>query len=241
MKVPLIGMLVQDEYFDAIKPGHMHHPFTYNFEIEWKCIKNWAGSFCGGWNLNAWVSAAKELEKMGIKAVTCNCGKTGVMQKELNRAVEIPVFTSSLLQIPTVKRFLSPNKKVGVITAPSAKEIWKQLQESCEIDPNSIEVFHAGGGSWGSQFAKNQTYDYVKVRDQLTEGIVNFVKSKGNIGALVLECTELPLYSGFIQTVTKLPVFDAVTMVNWVYTSLSNKRGLHECWELWMAPSPKFG
>ena len=40
-----------------------------------------------------------------------------------------------------------------------------------------------------------------------------------DIGAIVLECTNMPPYSEAIQEAIKLPVFDVVTMVNYAYSA----------------------
>jgi Asp/Glu/hydantoin racemase len=44
-----------------------------------------------------------------------------------------------------------------------------------------------------------------------------------DIGALVLECTNMPPYAHRIQAATGLPVFDIVTLTNWVHASLARR------------------
>jgi hypothetical protein len=50
------------------------------------------------------------------------------------------------------------------------------------------------------------------------------VRADGNIGALVLECTNLAPYSRDIAHLTGLPVFDVVTLVHWFHRSLAPER-----------------
>jgi Asp/Glu/hydantoin racemase len=42
-----------------------------------------------------------------------------------------------------------------------------------------------------------------------------------DVGAIVLECTNMPPYADSVRRVTGLPVFDAVTMVNHAYAGLA--------------------
>jgi Asp/Glu/hydantoin racemase len=44
-----------------------------------------------------------------------------------------------------------------------------------------------------------------------------------DVGAIVLECTNMPPYAKDIQEVTGLPVFDIVTMINYGYEVMSRK------------------
>jgi Asp/Glu/hydantoin racemase len=40
------------------------------------------------------------------------------------------------------------------------------------------------------------------------------------VGAIVVECANLPPYSSALRTATGLPVYDAVSFVHWFYASL---------------------
>ena len=63
------------------------------------------------------IKTAREMEKDGIRAITTSCGFNAVFQSELSNSVSVPVFTSSLLQVPMVYRMLGKGYLVGIITA----------------------------------------------------------------------------------------------------------------------------
>jgi Asp/Glu/hydantoin racemase len=44
-----------------------------------------------------------------------------------------------------------------------------------------------------------------------------------DIGALVLECSDLPPYAHAIQKEVNLPIFDFTTMIQYVHTALVRK------------------
>jgi len=45
-----------------------------------------------------------------------------------------------------------------------------------------------------------------------------------NIGAILLECSDLPPYSAAVQEALKLPVFDFVTMIKYVFSSVAQNQ-----------------
>jgi len=54
---------------------------------------------------------------MGCRAIAAECGYFGYFQKEVAGYVDIPVFMSSLLQVPLIQQVIGPKKDVGIICA----------------------------------------------------------------------------------------------------------------------------
>ena len=50
------------------------------------------------------------------------------------------------------------------------------------------------------------------------------VRDHPEVGALLLECTNLPPYAARIQRATGLPVWDAVGLVRWAYAAVRQPR-----------------
>jgi hypothetical protein len=63
--------------------------------------------------LQPFMAAAQELESEGVKAITGSCGFLVLFQQQIADAVNIPVFLSSLIQVPMVYRMLNQNRKFG--------------------------------------------------------------------------------------------------------------------------------
>ena len=75
-----------------------------------------------------------------------------------------------------------------------------------------------------TQFARDPSkYDPKKVEEAMVAAAKELV-FKGDIGAIVLECTEMPLYAAAIQEATDLPVFDGVGLNHYIYNALVKKR-----------------
>jgi hypothetical protein len=69
----------------------------------------------------AYIAAARGMEKDGVAAITSNCGFTARFQKDVAASVSIPVALSSLLLVPSMVRLLPPGKKLGILTYDATK------------------------------------------------------------------------------------------------------------------------
>ena len=64
-------------------------------------------------------------------------------------------------------------------------------------------------------------YDQQEVERAVVRTAQKLVANHPDIGAFVLECTEMPVYADAIRAATGLPVFDPVDMVNRAYETVS--------------------
>jgi hypothetical protein len=67
------------------------------------------------------LKAAGKLEKMGCRAILAECGYFADFQKEIAARMEVPVFMSSLLQVPWAQSLIGPGRVVGILM--SVKEM----------------------------------------------------------------------------------------------------------------------
>jgi hypothetical protein len=119
-----IGILLLDTKFPRV-PGDIGNASTFDFPVRIRMIPG-ATAQCivleGDESvLPKFVEAAKELEAAGVRAITTSCGYLTTFQEALINAVNIPVFTSSLLQVPMVSRMLPKGRKVGILTIDSRR------------------------------------------------------------------------------------------------------------------------
>ena len=207
-------------------PGNMLHPDTFDFDLriarvegaDYKTIVESPSKAV----LRNMIVTARMLEQEGVRAITTSCGFNAIFQKELAAAVEIPVFASSLIQIPMIYCSLKPEQAIGVITADKqhltkAHFMNSGIHESIPIRVSSI----------------SQVGEFAKLRDNPTAVLDSnlFIKQvvavaeelisrNPDIGAIVLECTDLPPCASAIRRATGLAVFDIVTLLKTVYNSI---------------------
>jgi Asp/Glu/hydantoin racemase len=230
---PFIGVLCWEEDSATGKLiGANWNPKTFSFPIKIKMIK--------GANfetivknptidmLNRLIRGAQEFESEGAKAITTDCGFNALWQEELAESVNIPVFTSGLLLVPLVQRMIGKNKRVAIITADS-RYLTERHLKAVGID-ESIRTYIIGLEDYKDFYeaatVSGKTVKYLddeairKLQITLAEVGKQLIQEHPDIGAIVLECTDLPPFAGVIQEVTKLPVFDIVTLMNMVYLAI---------------------
>ncbi len=69
--------------------------------------------------------------------------------------------------------------------------------------------------------AQRDDMDFEQVEREVVAAAQRLQSTNPDLGALVLECTDLPPYAHSIQCVTGLPVFDLTTLTNMVYQASS--------------------
>jgi Asp/Glu/hydantoin racemase len=58
----------------------------------------------------------------------------------------------------------------------------------------------------------------------MTSVAAKLVELHPEVGAIVLECTNMPPFARHVQDATSLPVFDVVTMVKYAYSAALRQR-----------------
>ena len=64
------------------------------------------------------------------------------------------------------------------------------------------------------------TLDSALIQEEIVEVAKSMVHAHPDIGALILECSDLPPYAHAVQKETHLPVFDFFTMIHYVHTAV---------------------
>lgn len=160
------------------------------------------------------VAAAIELEQMGVKAISSNCGFMLHYQDAVRGAVTIPVYLSSLLQLPMMARSMKSDQKIAVITAFSERlspEVLTLagLPEGREVVVNSIQT--------SSEFLTMQEKDLDTdaFGTRLEEAAQELFDNHDDIGALLLECAVYTPYASRLQKTFGVPVYDFISMIDY--------------------------
>lgn len=166
----------------------------------------------------AMLEAAKELIECGAKAITTSCGFNAILQQELASVLDVPVFTSSLLQIPFVRMMLGPEKEIAVITASGSSLTRRHFECAGVHDVRGLQVLGLeDNAQWNKIFfSPDDEIDVEQFRSDLVQ-LACGASEQGPIGAFVLECTDLPPFANEIRQATGLPVFDFISMANYVF------------------------
>jgi len=224
---PIIGILGWEAagnteiYGSLAAPGTFAFPVIYK-HVEGACydtiIANPSPSV-----LARMIDAVREMEDAGIKAITTSCGFNSIFQKELADAAHVPVFTSALLLVPLIHRMLGSSRSVAVISADSAHLTARHLSAAGIASSMPVRVCgleHSATFTAVCTSAMPQRVDIERLRTDVVEVARRVVAEAGDVGAIVLEMTILHAFSDDISRAVNLPVYDIVTLANFVYSGL---------------------
>ncbi len=223
-----IGIIMM-ETFMAFPPGSPGNASTFYFPVRYANVKGATMKEVvfepNPEMAKPFIEAAKDLVAQGVRAVTGNCGFMILYQDEIAREISVPVFMSSLLQLPFISRMLVPGEKVGIITANLATLSPEHLKAAC----NGIDVPVAFAGMNAKPLfhdtiiAESGKLDFEGIEAEVVETACDLIAGDPSIRALLFECTDLPPYAAAVQRATGLPVFDYSTMINFVFSGLVRK------------------
>jgi len=225
-----VGILMLDTRFPRI-PGDMGNATTFPFPVRYHRVQGANPDLVvrrgAEGLLPAFVDGARQLERDGVGAVTTNCGFLVKFQRELAAAVTVPVFTSSLLLVPLVHQMLPRGRRVGIMTV-SAATLGPEHLEGAGIG-SDIPIAVAGMET-EKEFTRVLLGDELELdvdlaREEHVRVARRLVGEHPDIGALVLECTNMPPYTADIQRETGLPVFDIVSLVTLAHRALATTIG----------------
>ncbi|MBR0643071.1 aspartate/glutamate racemase family protein [Plastoroseomonas hellenica] len=219
-----LGILMLEARFPRI-PGDMGNAGTWPFPVLYrvipgaspeKVVLNGARGL-----LPDFVEGAKDLVRQGAEAITTNCGFLSLFQREIAEQVGVPVATSSLLQVPWVQAMLPPDKRVGLITV-SGSTLTSAHLEAAGV-PLDVPVV---GTENGREFfrvlikAEKDDMDVDLAEQDILDAGRALVSQHPEVGAIVLECTNMPPYAAALQREFGLPVYDIYSMITYFHAGL---------------------
>ncbi|CAG9185017.1 aspartate/glutamate racemase family protein [Cupriavidus pinatubonensis] len=231
----LVGVLMLDTRFPRPK-GDIGNALSYDFPVRYKTVRGADTSKIMGDEpspdlLRPFIEAAKELEADGVSCITTSCGFLAPFQPQIAAAVDIPVFTSSLIQAPLISAILPPGKTIGVFTE-RAKHLTDRHFRGVGWDTDRIKT-HIQGMPADAQFpatyigGRNEL-DTEVLRQEMIDMTYAFLRDCQNPGAILFECTNMCPFSADVAGVSGLPVFDINTMINFVKSGFRPRKFLSE-------------
>lgn len=224
-----LGILMLEARFARI-PGDMGNATTWPFPVLYRVVRGATpdrvvtGGAAG--LLPDFVAAARSLVADGAEAITTNCGFLSLFQAALQAAVPVPVATSALLQVPWVQTLLPPGRRVGIITVAAASLTPAHLAAANVPADTPVVGLDEGGRELFQVLirAARDDLDPARAAEDVLDAGRRLLSAHPTVGAIVLECTNLPPYAAALADATGLPVFDAVTLGHWLMAGLRPRR-----------------
>ena len=226
-----LGVMLLDDVYPGF-PGDVRNASGYPFPIQYevisgvdikKLVVDNNKILC----LPPIIRAAQKLEKLGCRAIVGECGYFAYFQREVAASVKIPVFMSSLLQVPLAQQVVGANQVVGILMA-NAQHLSDHHLESVGIRIGSNYVI--GGAMddgrceefdhlWTADLRSvPPAADYAKAESEFLAVAVEFYKKHPKMGAMVLECTGFPPFARALQREVDIPIFSWGTLMDYAYS-----------------------
>lgn len=206
-------------------PGDVGNASTYDFPVQFQLVPGATGEAVVGRQDPAltpeFVAAAKQLEAQGVRAITGDCAYMGAYQHAVTEAVEIPVFMSSLMQVPMVLSMLRPEDRLAVLVA-NGETVSDRLLEPVGIVGSVAERCVFRGLEDREHFRSvclddGGVIDVARMEAEMVATAREVVADDPAIKAFLFECSDMPPYSAAVQRATGLPVFDWIGFINYVH------------------------
>jgi hypothetical protein len=201
-----LGILMLEARFPRI-PGDMGNAGTWPFPVLYRVVRGASPERVvlegARGLLPDFVAAARDLVDLGAEAITTNCGFL------------------ALFQVPWVQATLPPGRRVGVITVSRGSVTPAHLDGAGVPRDTPME-----GTESGREFfrvlikAEKQDMDVALAERDILDAGERLVARHPDIGAIVLECTNMPPYAAALRDALGMPVFDIYTMIAWFHGGL---------------------
>ncbi len=222
-----VGILMLEARFPRI-PGDMGNATTWPFPVLYKVVRNASPDRVvrkqGEGLLDAFIEAARELVADGADGVTTNCGFLSLFQDEISSAIEVPVLTSSLMQVAQVNQLLPEGKRAGILTISGSTLTNEHLRKANVPEDTPIGTTE-GMREFSRAILDNELeLDVEAARADNVDAAHALINAHDDIGALVLECTNMVPYAADIRRATGVPVFSIENFVCWFQSGLNPRR-----------------
>ena len=219
-----LGILMLEAKFPRI-PGDMGNATTWPFPVLYKVVRGASPERVvlkgAAGLLDDFLAAAADLVAQGAEAITTNCGFLSIFQREIAAHVKVPVATSALMQFPWVQATLPPGRRVGILTV-SRKSLTPRHLEAAGIPLDTPVVGTEGGREFFRVLisAEGQDMDVRLAAHDILNAGRELLALAPDIGAILLECTNMPPYAFALRETFGLPVYDIYSLVTWLHAGL---------------------
>ncbi|MCR9156265.1 MAG: aspartate/glutamate racemase family protein [Rhodobacteraceae bacterium] len=219
-----VGILMLEARFPRI-PGDMGNATSWEFPVHYKIVRGASPDKVVRRNaqglLPDFIAAAQELVADGVDGITTNCGFLSIFQQDIAAAVGVPVATSSLMQTGMVNALLPAGKRAGILTI-SGSSLTPAHLAAAGVPPDTPIGSTEGSREFTRAILGNEPeMDVAAAEEDNVDAARKLVASNPDIGALVLECTNMGPYAPAIRAATGVPVFSILSFVTWFQSALS--------------------
>ena len=222
-----IGVLMLETRFPRI-PGDIGHAESFPFPLQYRVVRGATPDRAVRQDPRAlvddFIKAGRDLVDMGCDGITTTCGYLSLIQDQIKDALGVPVAASSLMQVPMVQALLPMGQKVGILTVSQAALTDSHLA-AAGVPLDTPIVGTEGGRAFYDGFLNNRVeIDITACRADLLDAANKLSRDHPEVGAIVLECTNMVPFAHDIRRDTGLPVYSIESFLTWFQAGLMPRR-----------------
>lgn len=225
-----LGIILLDETYPGF-PGDVRNPSAFPYPIQYEVaqgldIKKLVHGQDKDQYFDAILTAALKLQKMGCRAIVAECGYFAYFQKEVAARLQVPVFMSSLLQVPWAQSIINPAQVVGILMSAQEALLEKHLLGANIHPGTNYVVGDAMGKGLCPEFdalwteglrPETPQAHYERAEKEFLRAATAFYESHPSMGAMVLECTGFPPFARALQSLIHIPIFSWGTLMDFAH------------------------
>jgi len=214
-----VGIIILDSRFPRA-PGDIGNARSFPFPVRYEVLEGIPPVHLIRQEepsaVAALIAAAKRLERSGVRVILTSCGLFVRYQERLAASVGVPVATSAVVLLPMLRTLLPAGRKIGVLTA-DATVLSPVLTKMGWDDPGRVVV---AGMEDCPAFRAAISFGPVpppelnpgRVQDEVNQVVRSLLTRDPDVGAILVECTNLPPYSRGLREAFRLPVLDVIDL-----------------------------
>ena len=204
-----LGVLMLETRFPRV-PGDIGHPATFDFPVRWRRVPGASPQRVVRERdpalLQPFIDAGRALVADGATAITTSCGFLVLFQRELQAALPVPVWTSSLL-------LLGELRGAGVVTVDARSLGADHLRAAGASADTPVEGLAPGCPFQRCLLDDEPTLDTEAARTATVEAALRLTARHPGLSTIVLECTNMPPYADAVRAATACAVHDITTLL----------------------------
>lgn len=209
MRAHTLGVLMLDTRFPRVV-GDIGNPASFDFPVRYRTVRGASPQRVVRERdpalLQPFVDAGLALVAEGASALATSCGFLVLFQRELQAALPVPVWSSSLL-------LLAGLQGAGIVTADAASLSADHLRAAGAAVDTPIEGLAPDCPFQRCLLNDEATFDVDDARDATVSAARRLIGRHPGLSTIVLECTNMPPYADAVRAATGRTVVDITTLL----------------------------
>ncbi|MFN0186684.1 MAG: aspartate/glutamate racemase family protein [Aquabacterium sp.] len=209
---PFLGVLMLQTRFPR-RPGDIGHAGSFAMPVRHLVVPGASPQRvvrdADAALLRPFIEAGLALAEAGAAALTTSCGFLARWQPQLQAALPVPLWSSSLLAVPGLAA-----QRPGVVTVDAAAFDAVLRRGAGLAADTPVQGLDPDSALVATLLQDRPELDAHAAERTTVDAALALLRRHPEIGAIVLECTNLPPYADAVRRATGRPVHHLLSLVH---------------------------